>query len=216
MMRAMRRHVAALVALLAFGVGGAFAAEPAKGTFLVASRQVADSNFFQTVVLLATYSEEGAMGLIVNRPTPLELAKMLPHIEGMAERTDLAHFGGPVEKNKMVLLIRGSQQFEEAEAVLPDVQMSASGELLERLIAEGAVFRAYAGYAGWGPGQLEAEIDRGDWTVVPATSAAVFSDEPESLWDLLIKKAEVRFARLPAPPAKSQARRGSFASTPAE
>ncbi|MGD9080084.1 MAG: YqgE/AlgH family protein [Desulfobacterales bacterium] len=170
--------------------------ELAKGKFLVASRQLQDPNFRETVVLLIEYGLEGAMGLVINRPSAVKLATVFPDIEELKQRKDTIYVGGPVAVNQMLLLIRSSKMPEDATAVVPDVYISSSWKVLEGLIKKTTKdegFRLFAGYAGWAPSQLDVERTRGDWYVVKADADSIFSQNPSELWQELIRRVTVKW-----------------------
>lgn len=172
---------------------------PARGRFLIAARTLLDPNFGRTVVLLVDYDEKGAMGLIINRPTPVKLARLLPELKPLKQRQETVYLGGPVGRESLLLLIRISRPLDEMRPVCRGVQVSASIKLLERLSKDDELaedFRGYAGYAGWGPGQLDAEVARGDWLIIPAEAETVFDSDPAQVWETLLKKSDVRFAGL--------------------
>ncbi len=184
-----------LAAILA--AGALSAQDLGRGRFLVAETQLLDPNFAHTVILLTDHGEDGAVGLIVNRKTDLEASRLMPGVEGLADRPTPVFIGGPVEPRRIQLLIRTDRQPGEAAPVLPGVWTTASRDQLETSIADPASrFRVYAGYAGWAPGQLENEVARGDWHILPAAEAGVFDANPETLWKRLIDRASMRFARL--------------------
>ncbi len=167
----------------------------AKGRLLVADASLRDPNFFETVILLLNYDEEGALGLVINRPTPIRLAKLLPQIPALEGTTETAYLGGPVETGKMFILIRGDESIEETEKVLDGVRVSTSATLLEKLSAgDAGRFRGYAGYAGWGPGQLDGEVEDGAWHILPANAATVFDPDPAQVWKRLADRAQTRIA----------------------
>ena len=171
--------------------------ELAKGKFLVASRHLQDPNFRETVVLLIDYGLEGAMGLVINRPSAVKLATVFPDIEELKQRKDTIYVGGPVAVNQMLLLIRSSKVPEDATAVAPDVYISTSWKVLERLVKKRATederFRLFAGYAGWSASQLDFERTRGDWYVLKADAESVFSQNPSELWKELIRRVTVKW-----------------------
>jgi putative transcriptional regulator len=162
---------------------------PGRGKLLVASRNMRDPRFRESVVLVVDYGSSGAAGLIINRPLEVRLAKLIPDMPMLEKRKDKAFYGGPVEGNKMFLLIRSTETIEETSKVLADVHVSTSRTVLERMISgkRHTSFRAYAGYAGWGSGQLDAEIARGDWHVMKAEPRMIFERDPEKLWPELIR-----------------------------
>jgi putative transcriptional regulator len=172
--------------------------EPAKGMFLVARRALSDPNFSESVVLLLQYSDHGAMGLIINRRTELALSDLLPDLDLAGPSDDRVFAGGPVSRDRVVMLVRSDDELEDAQVVFQDVQVSRSRELLERLVREGGDgerFRVYVGYAGWGPGQLDVEIDRGDWHVMPGNSDVVFHRRPGGVWHRLLPRMPDQVAR---------------------
>jgi putative transcriptional regulator len=164
-----------------------------KGKFLVASRQIRDPRFKETVILLIQHDINGTVGLIVNRPTTVRLSDFVPEIK---ERTGDEHFtyiGGPVGMNQVLLLIRLQDKSEGSQWIFDDVYVSASKTVLENLIKnpDGKTkFRVYAGYAGWIGGQLEQEILRGDWQVVRADTETIFKKPSERVWPDLIRETE--------------------------
>jgi putative transcriptional regulator len=175
----------------------------ARGMFLIASRGLTDPNFSESVVLLLEYDAQGALGLIVNRPTRVQLTDLLPEVDELKERGDVVYVGGPVSKNRIVLLMRSDRHPREAGRVFADTYVSSSMETLRHAIAlsrEGGTFHAYVGYAGWGPGQLDSEVSRGDWHISPAEEAIVFDKAAEEIWPELIEKSAGRWVRAPADP----------------
>lgn len=172
--------------------GMTFARGPRVGQFLVASETLSDPRFVETVVLLLQVNEEGAMGVVVNRPTQLKLSGVLGEMEGIEDRKDTLFFGGPVGINQIFLLLRAPSPAEESKRILADLYFSTSSDQLRRVIDDGIgpeAVRFLAGYAGWGQGQLNQEILRGDWHVVPADSETVFQMPPSEIWPALIRRS---------------------------
>ncbi len=164
---------------------------PAVGRFLVAGRHLEDRNFRQSVILLVAADETGALGLIVNRPAA----------DGDSGRPGY-YFGGPVPAGRPFVLFRSDQPVDGAGHVVDDVYVTVSESVLEGLAGDGGSdgrFRIFLGYSGWGPGQLEVEIGRGDWTLREATGADVFSATPEQLWRRLAPPAAPLSVRLGDP-----------------
>jgi putative transcriptional regulator len=164
-----------------------------KGMLLVASRSLEDQNFSEVVVLLIAAGPNGAMGLIINRPSDVKLTSVLPSLKSQRERRELVYLGGPVLTHNVVLLIRSGKPLDNAIAVFDDVYASSSLTVLkhesERRSSK-ELFRAFAGHAGWGPGQLEAEMGRGDWYITPADADTVLTTKPRDLWGKLIQRVE--------------------------
>jgi len=172
--------------------------ELGRGKFLIASRQLADPNFSETVVLLLEYDENGALGLIINRPTGIALSKLLPDVEELQERPDVVYVGGPVARERIVLLMRTSSPPLDSGRIFADTYVSSSLDTLKQMLSEarsGEPFHAYAGYAGWAPGQLDGEVRRGDWHVSPAQEEIVFDKEAGAIWPDLIEKRGGRWVR---------------------
>ncbi len=168
---------------------------PAAGRFLVANRRMRDPRFVKSVILLVRYGEKGALGLIVNQPSGVKLAELIPEAEQLKDRDDTVYIGGPVAQDGMMMMLRAENEPEGAEHVFADVYVSPSRDVLDRLVANGADnFRSYVGYSGWAPGQLDHELERQDWHVTPGDADVVFSPAPASVWDKLIKQTDVLFA----------------------
>jgi putative transcriptional regulator len=173
---------------------------PAKGLFLVATPRLTDPNFSETVVLICEHGADGTLGLIVNRPTPVRLAEALPTVGVLKGTSYQVFWGGPVEPNGLMLLYRLAEGNSEMREVLKDVYLGGQLETIERLITHPKpreTFRAYAGYAGWAPGQLEAEMVFGSWAMVEADADTIFDKNPDLLWqelhESLTKPRVIRF-----------------------
>jgi putative transcriptional regulator len=173
--------------------------ELSKGKFLVASKQLRDPQFFETVVLLIEYDSQGAMGLVINRPTTVKLSKVLPEIEGLQKRSDTIYLGGPVAKNQLMLLIRTDSPPEGSRLVFKDIYISSSQTIIEKMIGNPDTperFRVYAGYAGWAPGQLDREVSRGGWHILQADEESVFDKTPSEIWPDLIRRSSALWVRV--------------------
>lgn len=171
---------------------GPFGAPLASGSFLVASRSLGDPRFRETVVLLIGYGSGGAAGLIINRPTEIALSEMLPEVTGIGKSRDVVYYGGPVEGDRILMLVRAAAPPKNSDRVFNDVYVSASRSTLERLLArpkKGERFRVYVGYAGWAPGQLDGEVSRGDWYVVKGDAKTIFEKDHGTIWPELIRKS---------------------------
>lgn len=169
-----------------------------KGCFLVAARDLLDPNFAKTIVLLTKFGQEGAMGLIVNRPTDIRLASLL-NLEGIEERAETIFIGGPVERSAILLLVRSKTSLAKSEKITRDTYLSSSGTLLRQYIASSKSdesFRLYSGYSSWAPGQLEYEVAHGSWHIFQSDPDTVFSARPSKIWQQWIEKTEFRFAKV--------------------
>jgi putative transcriptional regulator len=169
----------------------------ARGKFLVANRSLRDPTFFESVVLLVDYDDKGALGVVVNRPTDVPLTAALPEVKELRKRKDIIFLGGPVARDRLVLLLRATAAPAEAVQVFEQVYATGSLNALRHSIGHGEAVRAYAGYAGWGPGQLDAEVARGDWLIGPADSKAIFDDPPNDVWSHFVERFSGDWAALP-------------------
>jgi len=174
----------------------------APGRFLVASPKLKDPNFHKTVILLLRYGQDGASGLVINRPLKLELSTVMPELKGLEQRKENLYLGGPVELNKILLLVKSAETPEDSISVFGDIYISSSRKALKRLIQstnKSEKFRIYAGYAGWAPRQLESERDRGDWHVLKADAETVFDKKSSEIWPELIQRFTANWVHLKIP-----------------
>ena len=150
------------------------------GNFLVASPHLRDPNFAQSVVLMLQHEEQGALGVIVNRPGDKTVDEVWEMIESEPPGCDqFVHVGGPVPGP--LIALHDQRKLGEKE-ILPKVFMSMQKDSIDALVRrEGARFRLFSGHAGWGGGQLENEMRVGGWLTWPATAAELFAD-PADLW----------------------------------
>ena len=167
---------------------------PDVGRFLVASRSIRGNFFAETVVLLVDYGPEGAVGLVVNRPTEVALSEVLSSVGNLAQREDRLYLGGPVDPaDQVTLLLRQTEPPQDAREVLKGVYATASENALRRAIAAEvppAELRVFAGYAGWAPLQLDGEIARGDWHISDGSADVVFESKADDIWRTLIAEHE--------------------------
>lgn len=165
----------------------------ARGMFLVADPDLRDPNFNRTVVLIIDHGSRGTVGVVINRPTNVPLARAVPDAKALAGRSEVLFIGGPVLQQTLVLLVRAAVAVPSFRHVFGDVYFTSDLDGLSRLLTDGddpkIGFRAYAGYAGWAPGQLEAEIELGSWGLVRADPATIFDQESEGVWEEMVKRA---------------------------
>lgn len=181
----MRAILVALAALAMSFTAFAQTAKPMTTIVIAARADLPDPNFRDSVVLVMNNLGPAPAGLIVNRPTKIGVAELFPDIAGLARTDARVYFGGPVHIGTVSFIFRADRPPEGATPVLERVYLSNDRDLLRKLLSrekpmEG--LRIFAGYAGWGPGQLENEIARGDWTLVPADSDAIFGGKSEHPW----------------------------------
>lgn len=163
---------------------------PLTGKLLVASPALGDGNFSRSVVLLLDHDEEGALGVVINRPTPVDVGEVLPSWGPYTTGPGVVFRGGPVALDSALALaaVPGEDEpmgWRRVVGGLGLVDLDAPPELLG---AEVASLRVFAGYAGWGSGQLEDEIAEGAWYVVGAGPGDAFSDDPEQLWRAVLRR----------------------------
>ncbi len=152
---------------------------------LVASPALLDPNFLHSVVLIVEHDEEGALGLILNRPLPLALSQV-SHEGGMdyhGSEEATAWRGGPVDPQRGILLVQGGLPEEEDTVVDLTHFVSHRKDLLEALLADPlGRYRLFLGYAGWSPGQLDQELEIGAWARRPLVSEWLMHPDPTGLW----------------------------------
>lgn len=166
-----------------------------RGRLLVATPPLVDPNFDRTVVLMLEHGEEGALGIVLNRPSDTALAEVLPEWHEHASAPGVIFGGGPVAPEAVIALARGGT--DETEGWLPvlgavgtvDVGRDPA-ELGPHLDA----LRVFVGYAGWGAGQLEAELEQDAWFVVSADPGDPFSPHPDRLWRDVLRRQRGRVA----------------------
>ena len=168
------------------------------GLFLYAVPGLPETRFAETVVLLIEHGKEGSMGLVVNRPTDVLLREALEDVIE-ARRTDLPlYWGGPVQSEAVLALVRHPRPSPGARTVLPDVHLTGEMADVREALAGGdphARLRVYSGYAGWTAGQLAAEVRAGVWVLDRADAASVFARDPGTVWPrvrVLMERIEVR------------------------
>lgn len=168
------------------------------GHLLVATPALDDENFAHAVVLVLEQGEDGALGVTLNRPSEVAVPSVLPGWETVAASPPLVFLGGPVQQGSLLGLGELSELTGEASAVLPGVGLV---DLSEEPLTQTGRARVFAGYAGWGAGQLEAEIDAGGWFIVEADPNDVFCDEPEGLWRQVLLRQGGMFRTIPENPS---------------
>ncbi len=169
-----------------------------KGRLLVATPLLGDPNFERTVILLLEHGEEGALGLVLNRPSGLEVDDPLPEWARYSLEPEVVFVGGPVSRNSVIALARASgdlpsSAFEQVLGPVGVLDLTRDPDELSTAI--GAV-RVFAGYAGWGSEQLEDEIGEGAWYVVAAEPGDAFTDDPEHLWKAVLARQPGDLARV--------------------
>ena len=168
---------------------GACAQNPSGTFFLVAKPGMPDPNFRETVVLVTQNERAQVTGVIVNRPTDRSLAELLPS-ERFRSLTDPIFFGGPVDLQGLFAVFNADKLPGEALTMLPGLYLALHPNTIDALLSSPpARIRFFAGYSGWAPGQLQAELDRGDWLIVDADTDTVFLKDTSRLWRDMVGRA---------------------------
>jgi putative transcriptional regulator len=172
-----------------------------RGKLLIASPALIDPNFHRTVILIAEHTGEGAMGLVLNRPAETLVVDVVPDLSDLAEDGAPVYFGGPVASDSVIVLA----EFDDIElaGVLLDDDLgfvgSEAGEMSD--VAEGVRrARVYAGHAGWGPGQLEGELEDESWIIEPPQREEIFSEDADGLWAAVLRRKGREYALLATMP----------------
>jgi putative transcriptional regulator len=170
-----------------------------RGQLLIANGSLFDPNFRQTVVLLVEHGDEGAIGVVLDRPARITVAEAAPAFVALARPADPIFLGGPVQRDAAIVL---------AEVLDPQVLSSVIfahvgvlGHEPDEPQPDGiAQTRVFAGYAGWGAGQLERELEDNSWILEDAAVDDVFTDDPENLWTHVLRRKGGSFAMLATMP----------------
>jgi putative transcriptional regulator len=158
-----------------------------RGHLLLSAASLWDPNFRKTIVLIGHHDEEGAVGVVLNRPTEVSVLEAVPPLADIVEPGEPLYVGGPVQPEAAVVLA----DFEHPERA-EILALGSIGFLPEEVDADqiGGIRRArvFSGYSGWGPGQLERELDEGSWLIQPALPEDVFAVDPEQLWSDVVRR----------------------------
>lgn len=161
-----------------------------RGSLLVAAPILSDPNFRRTVVFLAEHGDEGAMGLVLNRPSETSVGEALPELTTITGEAEPVYVGGPVATSSVLAVAELDDPEHASELLFGTVGFVQEADVPVR---RGRVF---LGYAGWGAGQLEAELDEESWLVLPAEADDLFSDDPDGLWSAVLRRQGGPYALL--------------------
>jgi putative transcriptional regulator len=173
-----------------------------RGQLLVASPSLLDPSFRRTVVLVTEHSDEGAAGLVLNRPSEVAVEDVVPQLDWLAEPETRVYLGGPVEQNAVLVLAEFGDPADSPVPVFGNLGFVALDDATVAVDVRRK--RVFAGYAGWAGGQLEAELGREDWILEEARPDDVFGDEPDSLWAAVLRRkggVYALVARMPEDPS---------------
>ena len=163
-----------------------------------------DPNFARTVILLGEHSEDGAMGVVLNRPSEARVAEAVPGLSEVVDEDAVVHVGGPVQPAAVTVLAEFEDRAEAAAILFGRVGFARGDADMALLAAATRRVRVFAGYAGWSPEQLEGELERRDWIVATPEPGDVFSNEGLGLWASVLRRKGGRYeliARMPLDPS---------------
>jgi len=178
-------------------------ASPTKGRLLVATPPLEDPNFDRTVVYVIEHHDDGALGLVLNRPMDEALDEPLDRWVDVQSDPPVVFNGGPVETNALIALAQTTGEVAEEDHLAPLNGEIASADLAaDPAILRGAIsqLRVFRGYSGWGPGQLEGEIEAGAWLVLDPVPNDLFTADPDELWRSVLARQPGRLAWLAGAP----------------
>jgi putative transcriptional regulator len=178
--------------------------DSARGQLLVAGPALLDPNFWRTVVLVVEHNDDGALGLVLNRPSETSVAEAVPQLDTLLDPTERLFIGGPVQPSAVIVLAEFEDATDAALIAFDDVGVLGTGPSSDELTVGVRSGRAFLGHAGWGPGQLDSELERGDWILEPARLEDAFSVDARALWpEVLTRKggSYALVARMPADPS---------------
>ena len=168
-----------------------------RGRLLVATPVLRDGTFDRTVILVLEHGDEGAVGVVLNRPSDLDLAGPLPDWRSAAAEPGVVFVGGPVAQGGAICLGRAASRSADGwEAVVGPVGVVDLSLPAADVLAVVEAVRVFTGYAGWSEGQLEAELEVGAWVVVDAEPEDALSSDPEALWRSVLRRQRGRTAWL--------------------
>jgi putative transcriptional regulator len=178
--------------------------ERLRGQLLVASPALLDPNFRRTVILVVEHSDEGALGLVLNRVSANEIAEVAAPLDELIAPGERIHLGGPVETGAVLVVAEFDDPEDAATLVVGDIGLVPSDGDFETLSERTRRARVFSGYTGWGPGQLDAELAEESWIVEPADPDDVFSDSADELWSEVLRRKGGPYAlvaRMPPDPS---------------
>ena len=164
--------------------------ETLRGQLLVAAPVLSDPNFHRTVVLIAEHGDEGAMGLVLNRPTDTSVGDALPELSPIAGEEEPVFVGGPVSTGSVLAVAELDAGTDNKPHQPIMIHRALFGSMPVR---RGRIF---VGYAGWSAGQLESELEEESWLVLPAEPDDLFSDDPDGLWSSVLRRQGGPYALL--------------------
>jgi putative transcriptional regulator len=177
-----------------------------RGQLLIAGPPLLDPNFWRTVVLVVEHSEEGALGLVLNRPSETTVGEAVEELAELVGEDERLFIGGPVQPSAVIVLAQFEDPGEAALTAFDDVGVLGTGSGSEHLSVGVRQARAFVGHAGWGPGQLDSELERDDWILEQSTLQDAFTADSPELWSSVLTRKGGSYAlvaRMPADPSSN-------------
>jgi putative transcriptional regulator len=175
-----------------------------RGQLLIAGPPLVDPNFWRTVVLVVEHSDDGALGLVLNRPSETTVGEAVDELSELVGEDERLFIGGPVQPSAVIVLAHFEDPGDAALMAFDDVGVLGTTSGTEHLSVGVRQARAFVGHAGWGPGQLDSELERDDWILEPAKLDDAFSKDPLELWSSVLTRKGGSYAlvaRMPADPS---------------
>lgn len=174
-----------------------------KGQLLVSSAGLYDPNFRHTVVLVGEHNQDGALGVVLNRPLDLTVGQAVPELAPLVGQEAVLFQGGPIRPASPVLVAEFTHTEVASLLVFGNVGFLV-GDVSPDIRPDVVRARLFAGYSGWGPGQLEREMEEGSWILDPAREEDVFTDNPELLWSRVLRRKGPEYERIARVPFDPQ------------
>ena len=178
--------------------------DSARGQLLIAGPGLLDPNFWRTVVLVVEHTDEGALGLVLNRPSETSVGESVPQLDELVDPGEQLFIGGPVQPSAVIVLAEFKDATDAALLAFDDVGVIGTEAAAQDAAPSVRRGRAFVGHAGWGPGQLDGELERGDWILEPARREDAFSDAPSEIWASVLTRKGGSYAlvaRMPPDPS---------------
>ena len=174
------------------------------GQLLLASPVLLDPNFRRTMVLIGVHSHEGALGVVLNRPSTVTVEEAVPALQDAVTGEEPVYLGGPVQPASVVVLAEFLDPAPAGMLVVGRIGFPSADADIADLTRSTARRRVFAGFAGWGEGQLDAEVEHGDWIAHSALPEDVFTELPAELWSTVLTRkggSYALMARMPLDPS---------------
>jgi putative transcriptional regulator len=175
-----------------------------RGQLLIAGPSLLDPNFWRTVVLVIEHTEDGALGLVLNRPSETTVGEAVPQLQALVDLDDQLLIGGPVQPSSVIVLGEFEDPTDAALLAFDDVGVLGTGASPDESAVGLRSGRAFVGHAGWGPGQLDGEVERGDWILEQARLEDAFTADAQGLWSKVLTRKGGNYAllaRMPPDPS---------------